>query len=76
MSLEEIRQELITLTDMNKNSEDSFMSSMRRGLQPHLPTKPTHTEVEQKKVELEAKIPGFFIIWDRVNSCYGIIPDA
>ena len=76
MPLEEIRKELITLTNMHKNSEDSFMSSMRKGLQPHLPAKLTHAEVEQKKVELEAKIPGFFVIWDRVNGCYGIIPDA
>ncbi len=75
MGVEEIRQALLALTKVRrKGADDSFFRSLRESLTPNAPRPITYTELDQREKELEQRLEGFWVIWEKVNDCYGIIP--
>lgn len=75
MSLEEIKQALLELTRLRRAGvDDELMSHLRRSLKPDAPKRITEAELRQKEKELEARIDGFWLIWDTGNQGYGILP--
>jgi hypothetical protein len=75
MTLDEIKQELQKLTkERRAGVDDQLMSSLREALTPTAPPKLTHAELHQHEQALESRLGDWWVIWDRVNQSYGIIP--
>lgn len=74
MTLVEIRQALLELTLVRRAGVDDQILSSLAALTPNLPKRISQNELYQREKELEAKLAEWWLIWDRTNESYGIIP--
>ena len=73
---EEIRQELLRLTDLHKRrlQANDVIGRLFAPLINEASPPPTWSELEQAKKDLEQRIPGYFIWFEPVHARYVLVP--
>ena len=74
MTLQEIRQALLELTQMRECVSIYYIDQAISVFEEKFEVPPIVIDIEAKRTRLERDLESFYIIWDDVNHRFGLIP--